>query len=512
MNWESQSEPTDRKTSSLACAGVRRGGYRWMAAAVFLMVAASLPVRAQQGSLGDLARQARAQKQAQPTAESNSAQQIADQLSEEQNDVGAPGGFKTYNAGDYKLWVPAPYRVEGHDDAGVVLSGPSVGMKHPVVLVGTPIVAHFGDSDDAFRDTATQFVHLYAQSANCSKATVADHGAYQCSMAAANLLGEIVSGNAVFVRGANNVYPVFCVTPTDSRSREALNNKRVSSGAKVWARESLDREEDDVKKVLQKCDTVFQSIHIREAVAAQKETANSGKAGANAAQPAGAPVVAGDTAKAAAGGAPAGNAGTPGSLADVARQLHQSPGGAPAPVQASATQPAESAEPAAGSTIPAGFKAQAFSYCKSATQCWDASVLVPADAKLVSSDCKQYVFEIKVHAAPFLLLAGAASSDICNGRSTNDPSQVQWKQLVDPESARAPGTSSTISAQQLKLDGQPAVITKMRFKKGFADWIARRVEVEANGAQLVVGCMAPKDTFADGDAICSGLIESLQLP
>jgi hypothetical protein len=52
----------------------------------------------------------------------------------------------------------------------------------------------------------------------------------------------------------------------------------------------------------------------------------------------------------------------------------------------------------------------------------------------------------------------------------------------------------------------------MRFKKGLADWIGKRAEVENNGAQLVVGCMAPKETFADGDTICSGLIESLRLP
>jgi hypothetical protein len=451
---------------------------------------------------------------------------VADELSEDQNDAGAPGGFKTYNAGDYKLWVPAPYIVEGHDDAGIVLAGPMVGSKRPMVLVGTPIVAHPENNDDAFHDAANQFAHLYAQSASCTKTTVADHAAYQCGLAAATLLGRRVSGNAVFVRGAANIYPVFCVTSTDSRSRDVVNSSHTSYGAKTRARESLEHEQDDMKSVWQKCDSVFQSIHIRDANATQKGVTASSKAGADVAKPAAA------AAPPAATGVQTANAGTAGSLADVAHQLHQAPaasaraGATPqsSPVQSASapsssassssapSEAAQSAVPAVGSTVPAGFKVQAFNYCKSATLCWDASVLVPADARLVSSDCKQYVFEIKVQGAPFLLLAGGAGSDVCRGRSANDPSQVQWKQLVDPETNRAPGTSSIISAQQMTLEGQPAVITKMRFKNGFADWVLKRADVEDNGSGVVVGCMAPKDTFTDGDAICSGLISSLRLP
>jgi hypothetical protein len=203
------------------------------------------------------------------------------------------------------------------------------------------------------------------------------------------------------------------------------------------------------------------------------------------------------------------SAGGPVSLADIARQLHQpaAPG-----TTAPAAQPAP-ATVAVQSTVPAGFKVQAFTYCKSHTQqCWNASVLVPTDAQLVSSDCKQYVFETKVKGSPFLFLMGPAGADSCPGRNPSDGSTVRWKQLVDPERERDPGTSSTMSAEQTTLDGKLAYVTQMRFRKGAADWIAKRAEVENNDAQLVVGCMAPKDTFADGDAICSGLIESLRLP
>jgi hypothetical protein len=450
-----------------------------LAAALFLLAVSCLAQAQQTGSLADAARQARAQKQAQPVSENNRAQQVADELSEDQND-GAPGGFKTYNAGDYKLWVPAPYRVEGHDDAGPVLSGPMVGSKVPMVLLGTPIVSHFENNDAAFQDTATQFAHVYSQSANCTKTTIANHAAYQCSMGAAKLLDRRVSGNAVFVRGAGNIYPVFCVAPTDSRSRDLINNSRANSGTKAWARESLDREDEDVRNVMQKCDTVFQSIQIRNG-AQQNSTAESNKQNS----------------------APPANAGGQASLADVARGLHDS----------NATASVNAAPPAfaaAQSTAPAGLKVHAFTYCKGANDCWNASILVPADAQLLSSDCKQYVFETKVQGMPFLLLAG--SSDGCASRAASDPNLVRWNQLVLPETQRAPGTASTISSQQASLDGKSAVITTMRFKAGMADWIGKRAEIDANGIPLVVGCMAPKEHFYDGDTVCSSLIDSLRLP
>jgi hypothetical protein len=436
----------------------------------------------QSGSLGDAARQSRAQKQSDAQDSVSPAQQVANELSEDQNDS-APGGFKTFNAGDYKVWVPAPYTVDGRDDAGTVLSGPAVGSKRPMILVGSPIISK-GNTDDAFQDAATQFAHLYSQTATCTKSTIAGQGAYVCGLAAANLLGRQVSGNAVFVQRAGNIYPVFCLAPSDSRYRDILNNPRSSSSAKVMARESLEREEGDMKAVWQKCDTVFQSVHIRDG--AVRQAAQSG---------------------AASGGVTAG-AGSA-SLADIARRLKQDPGQAAAITTASAAQ--TTAEVAPGSTVPAGLKVQAFQYCAAVHQCWDASVLIPSDAKLISSDCKQYAFEIKVQGQPFLLMAGPAGGE-CDGGTANSTSLVRWKELVDPENRRAPGTYTTISAQTRKLDGKAASIITMGFRKGLTQWMGKRAEVENNGIQIVVGCLAQRDYFADGDAVCSALIESLRLP
>jgi hypothetical protein len=475
---------------------------------ISLLILAGPLARAQDGSsLADVARQARAQKQAQPKTEASTAQQIVDQLAEDQEDKDAPAGFKTYNAGAYKIWAPAPFTLDSHDVGGVVLTGPQVGSTRPLVLAGTPIVLRL-ENEDAFADAARQFAHGYSDSTNCTKATVAGRNAYQCSLAGARLLGHSVSGNVVFVQGAGGVLPVLCVADTESRARDLLNNPHATLKQKRYAREVMAHEDQDVRTAWQKCDAVFQSIRIKDSSTPQKGTlaaANTVIDSKSAASPGAAVDPARAAAPAAAAAQPA-DTDESASLADIARQLHQ-------PSARATTVPAPPATVAAQSTVPAGFKVQAFTYCKSHTQqCWNASVLVPADAQLVSSDCKQFVFETKVKGSPFLLLMGPAGAESCPGRNPSDGSTVRWKQLVDPERERDPGTSSTISAEQTTLDGKRAFVTEMRFRKGAADWIAKRAEVENNDAQLVVGCMAPKDTFADGDTTCSGLIGSLRLP
>jgi len=178
-------------------------------------------------------------------------------------------------------------------------------------------------------------------------------------------------------------------------------------------------------------------------------------------------------------------------------------------------QPAPAAPPAltepAQASVPAGYKLYPFQYCSSSQKCWDASVLVPSNAQLVSSDCQRAVFEAKAQATTVLLLAGLAKSE-CDGHGAAGPSLVRWKQLADPENDRAPGTYSTISSQTTKLSGKPAIITTLGFRTGMTQWMGKRIEVESNGVPLVVGCLAERDHFDDGDAVCSMLIGSLQLP
>lgn len=468
-----------------------------MIGALLLMLSCSFAAHAQSGSLADAARQARAQKPSQAQSDVNHAQKVADELSEDQNSGDAPGGFRIYNAGGYKLAVPAPFTVDGRDDGGTVLSGPSVGSKRAVVLVGTPMVFAWGNSDTAFHDAAVQFASLYLSSANCTKTTVGDHDAYQCGLAGANLLGRRVSGNAVFVHVGGNIYPVFCAASTDSRERDILNDPHSSNQDKLYARAALDREEEDVRNVWKKCDTVFQSLRVSPNAAkgvAKSTVRDSSVPAAGLAAGAAAPVSAAGTAH------PSGT----GSPAAVAQQLQQ----ASAQVVKAPDSPVSAAPT---TTIPPGLKVHAFKYCSGVHQCWDASVLVPVDAKLLSSGCQQYVFEVKVQGSPFLLMTGAAGLKCDEG--TNAPSDpVRWHQLIDPENKRAPGTFVTISSWQANLDGRPGIVTTIGFRKLMEDWMGRRAEVEANGIPLVVGCMAPKEHFTDGEAVCSALIDSLRLP
>jgi len=61
----------------------------------------------------------------------------------------APLGFKNYNAGDYRLFVPFPYSLEGRENGGAVLLGSRLGATNTEVLTGTPIPirANISDSD-----------------------------------------------------------------------------------------------------------------------------------------------------------------------------------------------------------------------------------------------------------------------------------------------------------------------------------------------------------------------------
>jgi hypothetical protein len=426
--------------------------------AAALLLCAAANAQTQGGSLADVARQARAQKQSQSST--SAADQVANELSEDQNDD-APGGFKTYKAADYKLWVPAPFTEDTHNPDAVVLSGPEMGSRHNLVLIGNPIPYSANTGSDTILDAATGFVRKYLASASCEKSNLGSQNAYECDLSGAKLMGSTVTGSAWFIPGSGNLYPVFCATPIDGKSWDTLSNPHSTEAQKATARETLDRD-PDLKRIWQNCDTLFHSFRIKPAAASK--VADS-KPSADAPQPA-----------------------------------------TPRPAQQAA-----SAMPARPSTVPAGYKAQAFQYCTAPTQCWDASVLLPADAQLVSSDCKQYAFQVNVQGTPLLLMAGPATSD-CGPRPASDTSLVRWKELVDPETRRAPGTSSTISSQTTTIDGKPAAIITIGFRKGLSEFMGKRAEVEANGTQVVVGCVAPRDRFPDGDAICSALIDSLRLP
>jgi len=260
------SQPIARNSQSALRSGL-------IAAAFFVAYAASVFAQTQPaGSLGDLARQARAQKQggSQDDTSPNRAQQLADELAQDQDDAGnAQPGFKTYNAGEYKLQVPAPFTVAGHDDSGIVLNTAYYEGARSMVMVGNPVLFSHTNSDEGFEDFAARFAGIYSATPGCTKISVASHNAYQCALSKATLLGHEVSGNAVFVRGAKSIFPVLCVASSESYARNVYN-KSQSYKQKNAAYQVMQREDESTRNAWQTCDSIIKSIVLREDVATHR--------------------------------------------------------------------------------------------------------------------------------------------------------------------------------------------------------------------------------------------------
>jgi hypothetical protein len=218
----------------------------------------------QQPSLADTARHLRAQKpQDQAQSDPSHAQDLVNEMEEEQDDAGnAPRGFKTYRADHYKLRVPSPFTV-GHDDGGTVLTSTLTEGARSLVMVGNGVFFAKSNSDEAFADYAERYTRIYSRSTSCTKTKIDGHEAYQCGLSSAKLSGQVVSGNAVFVRGANSVFPVFCAAPTDSWARDYYN-KSKNAGQRWWVADTMEREDEKVRNTWQTCDLVVQSIHLKE--------------------------------------------------------------------------------------------------------------------------------------------------------------------------------------------------------------------------------------------------------
>src|SRR5579864_1519192 len=106
--------------------------------------------------LGDVARQTRAQ--ADTNGQPSKAQQLVDEMQREQEEAAnAPTGFKSYDAGDYRLFVPFPYSLEGRENGGAVLLGSRLGVTNTEVMAGAPIQIPANLSDSDLLNTVRQF-------------------------------------------------------------------------------------------------------------------------------------------------------------------------------------------------------------------------------------------------------------------------------------------------------------------------------------------------------------------
>jgi hypothetical protein len=463
-----------------------------------------------EASLGDLARQTRAQKQS--ATAPGKAQELADQLQQEQEESeNAPVGYKTYNAGDYRLWVPFPYEVEGRDQIGTVLAGSRVGVTNTEVMAGNPLAFPSNLDEGTERNLVSQVARLYSQYASCSPIKLGERRAYRCGLQGAYLMGAEVSGTMLFVITSGSVIPVMCVSPDDLHQcvghdkfgYHTCDNKNPTWAEVQKAQAEVQTRYQDERTTAQVCDQlIYPSIRLREDYA-PRTLAGSAKNmdHAAAAKTAGLPTAPG--AQTAANG-DAAQAGAAPSLAEVVRQSKETAANQPkAKVTLDATD--------GGGIPPAGFKSDTFSYCQRRDFCWRAYVFLPTNAVRLKDYAPEFVYEVPFDKERTLLFAGQAQIDAAS-RGSKDPTLALWREINATEGTSALNTLQGATRDEATIAGMPGFLTHFEIKRNDTVWVGIRANVVSRGVELMVGCLAPKTRFGDADEDCSTLIDSLRLP
>ncbi len=481
----------------------------WLAAACILCL--STFARAQDSdepnSLGDVARQTRAQLASAGESKSSKAQDLVDEMQQEHEAAAAaPTGFVNYDAGDYRLFVPFPFNLEGRENGGAVLLGSNVGINNAEVLAGTPLPIPPNLSDRDLSDTARQLAQGYSQSASCSAIKLGSHKAFRCGLSKAFLLEREVTGSIEFVVTSNSLIPVMCVSADEMRKcvpRSALGYQPCGNLHPTW---------DEVQKTkaaklaqyhdqmanAQACDQIiYPSIQIKEDqlkedIVVHPATIPEGKAPRTEVTAAAIP----EPENAVTESAPSAP-----SLAELARQTRRASHG-----QTQATL--DNAE--GNSLAPAGFQAFVLQFCHNPQQCSEASVVIPDKSEVVSRTNGQHIFKAPLDGEPVMLYAGPADVN-APYRSLTDPDYIRMRDLANSNGWSREKPDS-VSTQDLTIDGKPALMTRFRFQRDQKRWwIGERVLTGTQGIPFLLGCAAPEEHFADAEVLCTTLVKSLRV-
>ena len=481
----------------------------------------------QGNSLADLARQTRAQHASTADTKSSKAQELVDEMQQEQEAAAnAPTGFTNYNAGDYRLFVPYPFSLEGRDNGGAVLLGSRLGITNTEVVAGNPIpipaniIDNVSDSD--LLNVVRQLAGLHGPQPYCAANKLGSRRAFRCAWQGnPYLLGHVVWGSMVFIVGSNSLIPVMCVSPDDMHSCTIYDNQghntcsdrnRQMYGTdhrKVQA--AVNAQVHDEQTTFQMCDQViYPSIQLKEDIVVHPATLSekpssdkplSEKSASASNAPTGAlPVTAEATPAQESASSESGSQGP--SLAELARQTRQAP-------HDKAQAKLDSAE---GTTVaPAGFEPFVLQYCQNPQQCSEASVVIPEKAEVISRTNGQYIFKAALDGESVMLYSGPADVN-APYRSLTDPDYIRMRDL-----ANANGWSrekpDSVSTQDLTIEGRSALMTRFRYQRDQKRWwIGERVLIENQGKQFLLGCTAPEEHFADAEALCTTLVNSLRLP
>jgi len=437
-------------------------------------------------SLGDVARQTRAQHASAPAGKSGKAHSLVDEILQEQEaEENAPTGFKNYNAGDYRLFVPFPYSLEGRDQGGAVLLGSSPGTTNTEVLAGAPVPIPANLSDNDLLNAALQLASTHAKQANCIAIEQGSRKTYRCSWQNSPvLLDHQVWGSMEVIVGSNSLIPVMCVSPDGS------DQSKAQAAADATYRHE--------RTTAQVCDEViYPSIQLKEDIVVRPASISESTEN----KP---PRPALTAASALAHENAPSEAESQGpSLAELARQTRRAPHDTAAPARL------DNAEEA--SVAPEGFQPFVLAYCLNPQHCSEASVVIPEKAEVVSRVNGQHIFKTLLDGEPVMLYAGPADVN-APYRSLTDPDYIRIRDLASANgsSREKPDSSST---QELTIEDRPALMTRFRYQRDQNRWwIGERVLIANQGAEFLVGCAAPEEHFADAEVLCTTLVNSLRLP
>jgi hypothetical protein len=454
-------------------------------------------------SLGELARQTRAQHASAGEGRSSKAQELVDEMQQEQEAAdNAPVGFKNYDAGDYRLFVPFPFSLEGRDNGGAVLLGSRLGITNTEVMAGTPVPIPVNLSDSDLLNAVRQLASLHGTQAYCSAIKQGSHKAFRCSWQGnPSLLGHVVWGSMEFILASNSLIPVMCVSPDDLHSclvydtwghNTCTDRDRQLYGSDLQkAQAAADLRNRDEQTTFQMCDQViYPSIQLKEEIVVHPTTLAEGKTPKPAAG-----TVPQDTSVAAGG--------TQGpSLADLARQTRQASLG-------KAQSKLDNSEGA--SSAPAGFQSLVLPYCLNPQQCSEASVVIPEKAEVVSRTNGQHIFKATLNGDPVLLYVGPADVN-APYRSLTDADYMRMRDLAN-SNGWSREKADSVSTQELTIQGRSALMTRFRYLRDQKKWwIGERALIQMRAGQFLVGCAAPEERFADAETLCTTLVNSLRLP
>ena len=486
---------------------------RGLLTAALLVAGLGLHVWAQDGnpdslgdhSLGDLARQTRSQY-ASDQQKTSKAQQLVDEMQQEQEaSDNAPVGFKSYDAGEYRLFVPYPYSLEGRENGGAVLLGSRLGITNTEVLAGAPLPIPPNLSRIDIGNLARQMGQQYASTAYCSATKLGTHDAYHCSLSGARLMGRQVVGDLEIVVASNTLIPIMCVSPDDLQQcvtydqfgYHTCGNRNPTWAQVQKARDSIDTRYRDERTTNQLCSQViYPSIQLKEDIVVHPASIGESKAPKPAAAPR-------QDARVSASG-------TQGpSLAELARETRLASHG-----QAQVKLNNADGE----SFAPPGFQSMPLQICQNPQHCTEASVMIPEKAETVSNINGQHIFKTTMNGDPVFLYAGPA--DVNDPyRSMTDHDWLRMRDLAN-SNGWSREKADAVSTQELTITGHQALMTRFRYQRDQkAWWIGERALIEVRTspydtrtAQFMVGCTAPEERFADAESLCTTLVNSLRLP